>query len=285
MSLNSAIWLSLVSILATGLVVTLLAYIYATWIYSKRKRIGTKVSLQPNYRVLTSLEEVQEVQSDGVLSTSSTVIGVIKLELFARRIKPDYIVGVNRGGWLLSTYLAHRLNIGRDNLLRFDADRDCIIDTELSHNINDADEMNLLLVDDISRTGESIKKAISYLKNKFILGKINIAVLVVCGRKADKSIDYNPYWTRDKDIQLPWSSDERKREARQNVNAQGKVVQLGDENSLTMQAPVLRIADSKTKEGEGVDISTSDIEIIINLLEKVYSLSETTTLEKFSSQH
>lgn len=215
-----------------------------------------------------SLIEAHEVQSDGVLPTSSTVIGAVSLEVFARKCKPTGIIGVNRGGWLLSTYLAHRLNIDRENLFRFDAEPGILTDNEdiLNSFGNNYNQPNILLVDDISRTGKSIEKALIYVRERFPSCIPSVAVLVVCGRKTDKNVEYNPYWTQHLDIQLPWSSDERKKEARKNINSQEKVVILGNENSLEQKLPVLRIADSETKDGEEFDISNDDIEAIIRFL-------------------
>jgi hypoxanthine phosphoribosyltransferase len=275
MSLTSAIWIALLLILTAGAIATLLTYVYVESIAKTNKPETNKSSKKSEYKIEPrELFEAQEVQSDGVLATSSAIIGVISLEVFARRRRPKYIVGVNRGGWLLSDYLAHRLDIGRNNLLRFDADKNEIIDNfNLSEGIDNR-EINILLVDDISRTGNSIDKAVNCLKSKFPSGSISVGVLVVCDRETDKNIDYNPYWTQYKDIQLPWSSDERKKEARKIINAQEKVAILGDKNSLDTKGPVLRIADSEAKEGEGFDISNSDIEIIFRMLEKLFSISK-----------
>jgi hypoxanthine phosphoribosyltransferase len=231
----------------------------------------------PEPRQSKILIEPHEVQSDGVLSTSSTVLGVISLEVFARKHTPRYIVGVNRGGWLLSTYLAHRLNIDRDSLFRFDANKDDITDNNINTFFSDIKkdiEINILLVDDISRSGNSVHKAVDCIKKRFPLCHLSVAVLVVCGRKSDKIIDYHPYWTQHEDIQLPWSSDERKKEARKRINAQEKVVIVGDKDSLGHKGSVLRIADSFTKDGEEFDISNDDIKIVLEGIEKFYCDSE-----------
>ena len=218
-----------------------------------------------------SLIESQEVQTDGVLSMSSTIIGVISLEIFARRHKPTYILGVNRGGWLLSTYLAQRLNINRDRLFRFDESKDDIIDNiSHSNDIYTNKEVDILLVDDISRTGNSIDKAIKCVKDKFSVSTISVGVLVICGRESDQNIDYNPYKTKYIDIELPWSSSERKAEARKNIRDQGHVAQLGDHYSLNENVSILRIADDQTKEGSEFDIYNGDIENIINIFQRVF---------------
>lgn len=211
----------------------------------------------------------KEVQSDGVLPVSSALVGVISLEVFARKKKPKYIIGVNRGGWLLSTYLAHRLNIDRNHLLRFDSDKGVIIDDVKYIKLESQD---VLLVDDISRTGKSIEKAIEYLKSNFSDCNISITVLVICDKNSSREyVDFYPYYTYYPDVQLPWSSDERKKEAReaQLEASQGKVTNLADENSLNSRSPILRMAESQNPDAEGIDIATEDIELIISILDSM----------------
>jgi hypoxanthine phosphoribosyltransferase len=223
--------------------------------------------------VRSSLIKYHEVNSDGVLPNSSTVLGIASLENFARKYEPDCIIGVNRGGWLLSVYLAHRLNIDRSNIFRFDAERKDMIDKDefINHfqESHSNRKPNILLVDDISRTGKSMQEAIDCVKSKFYFESFSVIVLVVCGEKTHSCIDYNPYWTQYKDIQLPWSSDKRKKEARKNIDAQviGKVVRLGDGNSLEQKSPnqILRIADEHTKDGEEFDIANEDMDIFSHL--------------------
>lgn len=103
---------------------------------------------------------------------------------------------------------------------------------------------------------------------------IFVAVLVVCNRETDKDIDYNPYWTKYRDIQLPWSSNDRKKEASKNIDSQVNVIRIGDKNSLEQKVPILRIADEYTKEGEEFDISNNDIENVINLLDYIIAIPE-----------
>jgi hypoxanthine phosphoribosyltransferase len=285
MDLTSVALSSLLLILFSSMGITFATYIYVDAISTKNKRDreeGKGKSLNKpsweskNHADVKKITQAKEVESDGVLPASSTILGVISLEYHAREYDPEYIVGVNRGGWLLSTYLAHRLDISRSNLLRFDADRDEIIDNidSLDCIDNASKRIKVLLVDDISRTGNSVDKCIDFLKKKSSSIDIYVEVLVVCNRqtkqtdhkKTDNSINYYPYWTQNKDIQLPWSSDDRKREARKIINSQEKVVQLGSRDSLETKVPILRIADSETTDGGGIDISTSDMETVMNLL-------------------
>lgn len=235
-------------------------------------------SFDPNFDPRTLIES-HEVETDGVLTTFSTIIGVICLEIFARRHNPNYIIGVNRGGWLLSTYLAHRLNINRENLLRFDSTKNQILEDFESHLNQISGGINILLVDDISRKGDSINKAVEFVKKYFPKSiQISVGVLVVCGEKKT-NINYNPYCTRYKAVVLPWSSEERQMEARRNINAQGKVLRLDEESSLDEKAKILRIADAQARNGGEVDISIDDVDTVLKMIGKFFHIPDFTPPE------
>ena len=255
----------LIIIVLSSFLITLCMYLLIEN-YKKKSQKKTKSDLAFNNFDLIS---PKEVQSDGVLPVSSALVGVVSLEVFARKNRPKYkyIIGVNRGGWLLSTYLAHRLDIDRDHLLRFDSAKDTIIDDLEDIKIKSYD---VLLVDDISRTGKSIEKAIKYLKNHFPDCKIKTAVLVICDKNLDREyIDFYPYYTYYPDVQLPWSSEERKKEARkaQLESSVPKITNLADKDSLSLKTPILRMTESKNPDAEGIDIAIEDIELIIKIFD------------------
>lgn len=255
----SLIIFTLFLVLFAGLIVTFFAYVYVDLTAKNRRQ--DKVISSHEWTI-----EAQEVKSDGVLPASSVLLGFINLETFARKQKPDYIVGINRGGWLLSSYLAHRLSIPRERLLRFDSDKDDIIDkVSASEDIYTNSKAIILLIDDISRSGKSIDRSVRYVEDNLASHNTSVAVLVNCGRKTDKNINYNPYWTMYKDIQLPWSSNERKEEVRKIIGNQGTVVQLRDRDSLGRKLPILRVANDDTEKGGEMDISTDDMEAMLGM--------------------
>jgi hypoxanthine phosphoribosyltransferase len=215
-----------------------------------------------------SIGSPMEVQSDGVISSSSIFLGVVHLEIFARKQKPDFIIGVNRGGWLLSTYLAQRLNINSSSLFRFDSDRTSFFDnidalsnySEVYHNR----KPRILLVDDIVRTGHSIHTAIEYIQGKLPSWDLSVMALIICGKENDAKISYNPYWTQNRDIQLPWSSAERKKQARKNIGNQENILRLSSETPLGKKTSVLRMSDGN---GDDFDVADNDIDVVVKLIE------------------
>lgn len=272
LSLTSAAILILAILIISSIITTISFYFYIQRVV-KKKDNNSSLSNHGKNREKFSVKDLQFtspklVQSDGVLPGSSTLIGVVALEAYARKQKPQYIVGINRGGWLLSTYLAHRLNIDREHLLRFDSKRNEIID----NNINNIKlkHKNILLVDDISRKGNSIKIAHEYMRNKFTDASFLTVVLVICGENpAQEIIDFHPYYTEYPDIQLPWSDENRKQEARKNLSkvSSNKVISLDDPDSLRVKSPVLRIVGEN--KSEGMDILNDDIDTMLNFLDKI----------------
>ena len=272
LSLTSAAILILAILIISSIITTISFYFYIQRVV-KKKDSNSSLGNHSKNRERLSVKDLQFtspklVQSDGVLPGSSTLIGVVALEAYAREQKPQYIVGINRGGWLLSTYLAHRLNIDREHLLRFDSKRNEIID----NNINNIKlkHKNILLVDDISRKGNSIKIAHEYMRNKFPDTSFLTVVLVICGENpAQEIIDFHPYYTEYPDIQLPWSDEKRKQEARKNLSkvSSNKVISLDDPDSLRVKSPVLRIVGEN--KSEGMDILNDDIDTMLDFLNKI----------------
>lgn len=273
--------MSILSIVITAFIVTSSSFLgmatmalFESKIRSKGKRRdpasithenGILYDRQDNKKIMQALKfpTPQKVHSDGVLATSSAIIGVIRLEMFARKQKPDYLIGVNGGGWLLSAYLAQRLDIERDYLLRFNSESKQILDRK-ELNLNNK---NLLLIDDISRRGVSLHSAVEHLKSTFPSCNLFTAVMVVCSRNLSKKIiDFYPYFTESPDIELPWSSEERKKEARK-ILSKDRIVHLREhyptESKFNKKSSVIKISDKDNE--QGIDIANNDVEAVLKL--------------------
>jgi hypoxanthine phosphoribosyltransferase len=215
------------------------------------------------------IESCQKVEpsDEGILAASSIFIGAVGLEFFAKKINPKYIIGVNRGGWLLSTYLAQRLEIGRDKLLRFKSGEDAE-KGELLDQATLGKGESILLIDDISRTGNSLQIARDRLMEKFPGIELYIAVLVVCANNKMKSqITCHPYYTTTPDIALPWSSEKRKKEARERNQSGKRSISISDDNVLDAHPPIIKMSDESNK--DGIDIVTKDVDIVMQLLDAI----------------
>jgi hypoxanthine phosphoribosyltransferase len=216
------------------------------------------------------IETCQKVEpsDDGILAASSIFVGAIGLEFFAKKINPKYIIGVNRGGWLLSTYLAQRLEVSRDKLLRFKSDEEDANKGEFLDEFTLRIGESILLIDDISRTGNSLKIARDRLIEKFPGIELSIAVLVVCANnKIKKEITCHPYYTTTPDIALPWSSETRKKEARECNRSGKRSISISDDNVLEAHPPIIKMSDENYK--DGIDIVTKDVDIVMQLLDAI----------------
>ncbi|MEL6470025.1 MAG: phosphoribosyltransferase [Cyanobacteria bacterium J06623_4] len=236
----------------------------------KRKNIEEKIIARMQEEINQNLLSPQEVQSDGVLPASSTILGIVKLEAYAKQESPKHIVGVNRGGWLLSTYLAHRLEIKRSRVLRYSSEDDKFIESAEKAKINLGDRV--LLIGDISRSGRSIDKAAAYIRSNFPDSQLRVAALVVCKDEPKQTVDFSAYYTKEEDVQLPWSSRKPSDPNQLSSDRQKKTWLVGQSKlSLEEDPDILRLAyEDEDSSQSGIDIVMSDMEqfLHINNLER-----------------
>jgi hypoxanthine phosphoribosyltransferase len=276
MTINQAAWSTLIAVLILSTVFCLFAYVFLRNSIRKANSpsSGTAFEVTPSpsqeelpfshaeleEKLREAIEDLlekklystYELQSDGVMPSSSAVLGVLKLEAYARKCAPIMIVGVNRGGWLLSTYLAHRLGIERSNILRYDSGDDEIKDKHIP-SISAKDK--ILLIDDISRTGSSISKGIQCIKENFASSELSTAVLVVCDdTESNEQIDFKAYHANTKDIQLPWSSEERKQEARRRLANSG------------IGLDITHFTSEGNTDQEGISVADADADVVRSIL-------------------
>ena len=104
------------------------------------------------------------------------------VKILSKKIKnynPDCLVAIARGGLTLSHFLGEKLNI-RDvytiNSIHYEGEKK--LDTFIIKNIPDlSSHKKILLIDDISDTGETLKEIISILKTKYPQIEIKTATI------------------------------------------------------------------------------------------------------------
>jgi hypoxanthine phosphoribosyltransferase len=136
---------------------------------------------------------------------------------YAKRLKPDWIVGVHPGGRMLSVLLADAIEFPHDRCLfiRTSADRHSRVVFEPSPTFpNSRLEGTMLVVDDISRSGDTLETIKRFLIEKNYYGEISLerakfAVLLVVAEPDDPPAKFRPDWvyyrTDKRDFRLPWS--------------------------------------------------------------------------------
>jgi len=125
------------------------------------------------------------------------------------RTKP-YLVGVNRGGTSLAALLAKRLDLEGKYVLRCDYNKKYDRVFDVDENRTDIDGP-VVIVDDITRTGTTLRKVQKYIKEKYKDKKIFTFILIAsCNKQSNfkevkEIIDYTPWVTQYKDVHLPWN--------------------------------------------------------------------------------
>ncbi len=136
---------------------------------------------------------------------------------FARENNIKYVVGINMGGIIVGAHISLRLEIDDINFLRGSVpfkSEPKFLDTNIeSIQFN---RENILVVDDVSRTGNTLEKAINLIRTQFEsdkLGKVLIATLLsstnanFVGANNSK-INYSAFRTKRADVLMPWHSKE-----------------------------------------------------------------------------
>ena len=143
-------------------------------------------------------------------------IGLAYLYSYASDYSPDHIVGINRGGVLLSAIIALKLQLSTEQFSR------CMI--VCNKNKLKCDNENIsgkvLIIDDTSRTGGTLKMASDFLKNNPKVKSVRTAVIVTCldENKAPlyKELNFSAFASLNCDIRLPWTKKMPKEEREKN---------------------------------------------------------------------
>ena len=208
--MNALVWLPgfvLVAAAATTY------FIYRDDLIEIGRTLHNQKLLFTSERVLAQREELPLLDENAELTKPNLRDAVVKLVAYSKQLNPDWIVGVHPGGRLLSVYVADRIGLDQSKcgFVRTDPDRTDRLVLELPP--NEKMTGRLLLVDDISRTGDTLDA----LKWFFIernfssicaLDRINFAVLLVVS-DPDNAYAFRPDWVRfrteKKWFRLPWT--------------------------------------------------------------------------------
>ena len=147
---------------------------------------------------------------ESVLSPTKASKALDDLCEFCSKNNIDTIVGINRGGILVGAYVAVKLGIADGQLLRCSVP---LIGEDANCSISDHHFIgNVLVVDDVCRTGRTIKKALKRLRNN--LEKTNKTIVAVLAATAEenesiyKKLDFYGYQSNRPDLKMPWHSEE-----------------------------------------------------------------------------
>lgn len=150
------------------------------------------------------------------LTLAAAALGFANLEFFARQVQrrsrsPVHFVGVNRGGYLLASLLASRLDMDDEHLVRCDfrpsGHRLPSFDGEM------AGAQAIIIIDDVVRTGHTlaaVKRVLQAAYRKAAVYTIALAAVISGSDNAASrgNIDYFAWIAPDPKLRLPWSKDD-----------------------------------------------------------------------------
>lgn len=177
--------------------------------------------------VNTNIDKVEKL-SDGTLALSpvETNYAVRKLIGFAIEKKPDFIIGINRGGVLVGAYMALSTGLPSNRFLRC-----CVTFTNNSPEIDcNFKELygTVLLVDSITRSGRTMKLAVDQLRKDYKkIDQIYTSVIVTSVNEENNfsysSLDFFVFTTKNHVLQLPWT------QSQPNENSTNRSIQIKKE--------------------------------------------------------
>lgn len=166
-----------------------------------------KSILKERQRAIQKLTIHNEIMKDDFELAKYTNHAILKLSSYASSIAPDYIVGINKGGIMVGAYIASSLNIPDERFLK------CFVSSETQSVEYDDDSIsgNVLVVDDICRTGKTIDLAIRTLKSTFRDIKHIYTATLFSYIEDDllpgyKNLSFCSFLVDSKNIKLLWSN-------------------------------------------------------------------------------
>jgi len=145
------------------------------------------------------------------LSWQDVFEGIIKALLpDAQNFKPDAIFGINRGGAIVGGLIAKKLNIPQVFILDINFDRPTIV---IEHRQNQVlPGSRVLLVDDALRTGDHMRAATKYLRDRYRNIELRRMVILHIMREdvgpeirpRIPSVERYAFFTFDGRVKLPW---------------------------------------------------------------------------------
>lgn len=129
-----------------------------------------------------------------------------KLKSYALKIHPDNIIGLNMGGVMIAASIALKIDIPTERFAR------CLV-TEKGNRIecdNSKLEGVAIIIDDISRSGITMRASVEYFKENFKgLSKIYTACLVSHVNEKNEAsyenLDFSVFITQNNNLLLPWT--------------------------------------------------------------------------------
>lgn len=127
-----------------------------------------------------------------------------QLNSYAININPDFILGVNRGGSLVAAMVSLNIGLPSSNFIR------CYVDSAGAVCPVEKLYGTVIIIDDISRTGETLKLSYEYIEKHSNNLKILTATLFTHINKNNKAVysdlSFFSFITKNSKVKLPWNT-------------------------------------------------------------------------------
>ena len=162
----------------------------------------SKRIIEPDNREVDAPSNPRRFLSSSITSTDANQL-MHELTSYAHRVQPDYILGVNRGGTMAGAFISLSLGVPSSRFCRVS----CIGNKRIELTADNL-KGTILVIDDVSRTGETISKVVEHVKTIEGVEKVLSAVLVSCVNNENTNrsdINHCVSLSENRDIVLPWT--------------------------------------------------------------------------------
>ena len=145
----------------------------------------------------------------------SLVDATASLTEYARKIRPEWIFGVNYGGHMLASYVAEQIKLPKQfvgTIQAIGGDSPQLIPSDQQNYIGGS----VLIIDDIARTGGTLERIRQFLLranavSDFSFSDIRMATLFVADSVGESSLRLSPHWffakVEGNAHTFPWTQD------------------------------------------------------------------------------
>ena len=184
--------------------------LYSTAFEDHDHNLATHISLLANKTLDLKTRKLSHGES---LTNAAAEIGIANIEFLLKGIAKKektapYLVGINKGGQFLASYLAARMHLRNSHIV------DCAYDNGATKvHCEDRDiRGSIVLIDDVTRTGNTLVEVKNHLEEKYLNVAVFSFVLVTTDTgeegadTATSIVDYSPWVSGHVTVTLPWSN-------------------------------------------------------------------------------
>lgn len=150
------------------------------------------------------------IKDNNLVSVAEAQTAIAQCEAIARSSNPTVLVTVNSGGGILGDYISNRLRIGKQRVIAARTTKKSPDVHFTANSIRINKNSRILIVDDIARTGNTLRFVYNELKSKYPQTLISCMTLVAhhtnFGQNLGEIKKYSACFTSSEQVKLPWAN-------------------------------------------------------------------------------